>query len=98
MAQEAMKRSEFDERTSRARDFARLCEMPEFKNTIVKFFDDLAENLRTQHILQYHVDKVRDAALVVSGQNYVLEMYKDQITSWIADKDLDASKLFLTEE
>lgn len=98
MITEAMKRSEFDERTDRARDFARLCEMPEFKNTIVKFFDDLAKNLQEQHLLQYHVDQVRDAALIVSGQNYVLELYKDQVKSWIADKDLDASKLTLLEE
>ena len=94
----SMNRSEFDDRTSRARDFARLCEMPEFKNTIVKFFDDLALGLQEEHILKYHVDQVRDASLIVSGQNFVLEKYKDAVKSWIEDKDLDASKLVLIEE
>lgn len=83
-----MTREEFEKRTQKSRDFLKLCEMPEFKNTLVEFFDQLAEALHNESVLSYPVDSIRDFALMAHGRNQVLESYKDSVAQWIADKDL----------
>lgn len=81
-------REEFEKRSQESRDFIKLCEMPEFKNTLVAFFDELGESLHNESMLDYPVDSVRDAALMAHGRSQVLESYKENVAQWISDKDL----------
>lgn len=93
-----MTRTEFDRRTQESRDFLRLCEMAEFKNTIVKFFDQQAESIHNKSVLEFHPDQIRDVSLMLNGQNQVLERYKELVAQWIADQNLSLSEIEIIEE
>lgn len=93
-----MTRTEFDRRTQESRDFLRLCEMAEFKNTIVKFFDQQAESIHNKSVLEFHPDQIRDVSLMLNGQSQVLERYKELVAQWVADQNLSLSEIEIIEE
>lgn len=95
---EQVTRKELDKRVEQSRAFKKLLQMPEFKETIVAFFDELAQEQEKTHILSVKPENLTNTWWYHAGIASVVDRYKTAVAQWIGDDTLSVDNLEIVDD